>query len=78
MTLEERQALSDEALIELLRHQVATWFSNPNLLLFEEMLRRYHNTKKKHDPRSGPCPCCGFKITTVQREPPFIFDEDGK
>ena len=51
MTLDERQALSDEELIALLRHQVATWFSNPNLLMFEELLRRYHNAKQeRHEP----------------------------
>ena len=47
MTREEREALSDEDLIAALRKQTAAWFSNPNLLLFEELLRRYKESKKR-------------------------------
>lgn len=39
--------LSDAELIALLRKQVSAWFSNTNLLLFEELLRRYERAKKE-------------------------------
>lgn len=29
----------------------------------------------KYDPRSGPCPTCGFQIT-VRKPEPFVFDDE--
>jgi hypothetical protein len=29
----------------------------------------------KHDPRTGPCPLCGFQVRTVERVP-FRYEED--
>jgi hypothetical protein len=38
--------LSDAELIALLRKQVSAWFSNSNLLLFEELIRRYEHVRR--------------------------------
>lgn len=40
------KTMTDDQLIEALRKQVAAWFSNVHLLEFEELIRRYNETKK--------------------------------
>lgn len=42
----EHEKMTDEQLIAVLRRQVSAWFSNVHLLEFEELLRRYAETKK--------------------------------
>ena len=46
MTAEERAALSDDELIALLRKQVAMWFNNEVLLLFEHLVARYEGIRR--------------------------------
>lgn len=41
--------MTDDALIETLRKQVAAWFSNVHLLEFEELIRRYNKLKPQLD-----------------------------
>ena len=40
-------AMTDDELIEVLRKQVAAWFSNVHLLEFEELVRRYKKAKEQ-------------------------------
>jgi hypothetical protein len=44
---------SDEELVEALRKAASIWFRNDDLLLLEELIKRYTLSKKKVD---TPCP----------------------
>jgi hypothetical protein len=44
-TVTSESKLSDDALIDVLRREVAAWFSNVHLLEFEELLRRFNAAK---------------------------------
>ena len=35
-------ALSDKELMNRLKHEATQWFTNNNILLLEELFRRYH------------------------------------
>ena len=39
--------MTDEELIDILRREVAVWFSNVHLLEFEELIRRFNKVKEK-------------------------------
>ena len=39
--------MTDEELIDILRREVAAWFSNVHLLEFEELIRRFNKLKEK-------------------------------
>ena len=43
----EASVMTDEELIDILRREVAAWFSNVHLLEFEELLRRFNKLKEK-------------------------------
>ena len=43
----EASVMTDEELIDILRREVAAWFSNVHLLEFEELIRRFNKVKEK-------------------------------
>ena len=43
----EASVMTDEELIDILRREVAAWFSNVHLLEFEELIRRFNKLKEK-------------------------------
>lgn len=45
--------ISDDELVALLRRAVSVWFNNRDLLLFEELLRRWNRLKTEHKTRTG-------------------------
>jgi hypothetical protein len=45
-TLKGRE-LTDDSLVEALRRAASTWFKNDDLLLLEELIRRYRIEKTK-------------------------------
>jgi hypothetical protein len=47
VTSSVQSGMTDDALIEALRKQVAAWFSNVHLLEFEELVRRYKKAKEQ-------------------------------
>lgn len=48
--IEPAQAtLTDKELMDKLAHQGAMWFNNTNLLLLNELFRRYERCKRSHD-----------------------------
>lgn len=41
-----KASLSDEELMNRLKHQAAQWFANDNILLLEELFRRYKQCQR--------------------------------
>jgi hypothetical protein len=41
--------MTDDELIEILRRAASIWFKNDDLLLLEELIRRYKRTKRSLD-----------------------------
>jgi hypothetical protein len=47
------RALTDKELMDALKHEGAMWFNNTNLLLLEELFRRYTQCKSAADTNSS-------------------------
>lgn len=46
------EGLSDQEVFDRLKHQAAQWFTNDNILLLEELFRRYN--KCRASPSTNP------------------------
>ena len=50
--MEPAQApLTDAELMDRLKHEAAQWFTNTNILLLEELFRRYKHAKSLQAPK---------------------------
>lgn len=46
--------ISDEELLDKLKHQAAMWFNNYNLLLLDELFLRFNNAKRRLKSQDNP------------------------